>query len=171
MSDVVYKTGDTVGATEMMALAEAVGFGPHRTLDRNERALKGSLFVATGRLHGQLIGLIRLVGDGAYILHIADMMVHPAHGRQGIGSRLVELAIDFAKEIATGTGDTRGEFTLFAAEGAEFFYEKHQFMSVANGMCLADSPARRRAEQTVVDRWAAKVRADKQMNPPAPEMS
>lgn len=166
MSDVVYKTGDTVGATEMMALAEAVGFGPHRTLDRNERALKGSLFVATGRLHGQLIGLIRLVGDGAYVLHIAEMMVHPAHRRRGMGSRLVELAIDFAKGIATGTGDTLGELTLFAAEEAESFYETHQFMSVPNGMCLADSPARRRAEQAVLDRWAAKAHTDRQTNPP-----
>ena len=171
MSEMVYRTGDKVTATEMMALAEAVGFGPHRTLERNERAVKGSLFVATARLQGQLIGLIRLVGDGAYVLHIADMMVHPVYERQGIGSRLVELAIDFARRIATGAGDTLGEFTLFAAAGAESFYEKHQFMSVPNGMCLADSPARRRAEQAVVDRWAAKAHADKPMDPPGQAIS
>ena len=65
MSEVVYKTGDQVTAAEMMALPEEVGSGPHRTLGRNERVLNGSLFVATARLNGQLIGLIRLVGDRA----------------------------------------------------------------------------------------------------------
>ena len=163
--EVTYSTGDRVSAAEMMALAEAVGFGPHRTLDRNERAIKGSLFVGTARVHGELIGLVRLVGDGAYILHVADMMVHPGYRRQGIGSRLVELAIDFAKGIGTGTGEELGEFTLFAAAEAEFFYEKHEFMSVPNGMCLADSPARRRAEQAEVDRWAGKRQANKQIDP------
>ncbi len=140
----------------MMALAEVVGFGPSRTLQRNERAIDGSLFVGTARVDGQLIGLIRLIGDGAYVLHIADMMVHPAYQRKGVGSRLLQIAIGFAKGIETGVGDTHGEFTLFAAENAESFYEKHEFMSVPNGMCLADSAARRKAEQTVAERWAAK---------------
>ena len=141
----------------MMALAEAVGFGPHRTLPRNERALDGSLFVGTARVDGQLIGLIRLIGDGAYVLHVADMMVHPAHQRKGVGSRLLQMAIGFARGIATGTGDTHGEFTLFAAANAESFYEKHEFMSVPNGMFLADSPGRRKVEQAVVQRGGTRV--------------
>ena len=107
-----------------------------------------------------MIGLIRLIGDGAYVLHVADMIVHPAHQRKGIGSHLLRMAIDFARSITTGTGDTHGEFTLFAAKSAEFFYKKHGFMSVPNGMCLADSPARREAEQAVIDRWAAKADAN-----------
>ena len=41
---------------------------PHSSLDRNRTALAGSLFVASVCLNDVLIGLVQLVGDGAYVL-------------------------------------------------------------------------------------------------------
>ena len=75
--DIEFKPNDKVTPKEMQSLAESVGFGPHRSLERNRTAIAGSLFIATARHHGELVGLIRLVGDGAYILHMADLEVHP----------------------------------------------------------------------------------------------
>jgi GNAT superfamily N-acetyltransferase len=151
--DIQYASSDTVTPEEMQTLEASVGFGPHRTLERNQRALAGSVFVATARSDGQLVGLIRLVGDGAYILHIAGLSVHPDFQRQGIGRRLVELAIDFARVSQVGSGRAPGEFTLFANTGADRFYEKLGFTMIPNGMVLTDTEFRRASELRFVQEW------------------
>ena len=45
---------------------------------------------------------------------------------------------------------------MFAAEGAEEFYRKRGFISLPNGMCFADSEARRQAQREVVEYWERK---------------
>jgi GNAT superfamily N-acetyltransferase len=145
--NISYQIDDRITPDEMMSLAEAVGWGRHRTLARNRIAIAGSRFIATARADRKLIGLLRLVGDGAYILHVADMMVHPSFQLRGVGRRLAELALDYARQIATGRGNNMGEFTLFAAPGAAGFWKKQQFVP-SNGMVLADTPEHRAAEQS-----------------------
>lgn len=151
-----YKIDDIITAEEMQSLEASVGLGPHRTLERNQKALVGSLFVATARCEGQLVGLLRLVGDGAYILHVAGLSVHPDFQRQGVGRRLVQLAIAFARQIGVGTGENPGEYTLFANTGADRFYEKLGFVLAPNGMVLADTDARRAAESVFQEQWSLK---------------
>jgi len=151
-----YKTNDTVTPEEMQSLEESVGFGPHRSLERNRVALAGSLFVATARCEGQLVGLLRLVGDGAYILHHAGMTVHPDYQRRGIGRNLIAMAIAFAGEIGVGTGGNLGEFTLFANTGADRFYEKLGFALTPNGMVLTDTESRREHELRFQAEWQEK---------------
>jgi GNAT superfamily N-acetyltransferase len=148
-----FKIDDAVTPEELLSLETSVGFGPHRTLERNRKALAGSLFVATARAEGQLVGLIRLVGDGAYILHIAGLSVHPDYQRRGIGRRLVELTIAYARETQVGTGTCPGEFTLFANTGADRFYEKLGFTLIPNGMVLADTALRRKLEVRFQQEW------------------
>lgn len=131
---------------EMLSLAESAGFGRHRSLHRNRTALAGSIFVASARQNGTLVGLVRLVGDGAYILHLADLEVHPEFRRQGVGRRLMEMAIHFAGESGVGTGDNFGEFTLFANVNTDVFYEKLGFILAPNGMVLTDTESRRKTE-------------------------
>ena len=80
-----YKANEFITPEEMQALEESVGWGAHRTLERNRMALTGSLFVASARCKGQLVGLVRLVGDGAYILHVAGLTVHSDFQKKGIG--------------------------------------------------------------------------------------
>ena len=154
--EVEYSTNDVISPAEMLSLAEAVGFGPHRSLERNKKAIKGSAFTASARYENQLIGLIRLISDGAYVLHIADMMVHRSFQKKGVGMRLLNSAIDYAKEQGIGTGDDFGEFTLFANLGAEDFYSKSDFISMPNGMVFANSEARRKIEQKVKKYWQSK---------------
>ena len=89
--NISYQIDDRITPDEMMSLAEAVGWGRHRTLARNRIAIAGSRFIATARADRKLIGLLRLVGDGAYILQLADMMVHPSFQLRGVGRRLAEL--------------------------------------------------------------------------------
>ena len=154
--EIEYKVNDTISPEEMQALEESVGFGPHRSLERNRTALVGSLFIGTARSNGQLIGMVRLVGDGAYILHHAGITVHPDFQRQGVGRKLMEMAIAFAKQIGVGTGDNLGEFTLFANTGADRFYEEMGFTLAPNGMVLTDTKGRRDYEINFQSDWMKK---------------
>lgn len=154
--EIKFIPNDAVTAEEMQSLAESVGFGPHRTLERNQAALAGSVFIATARCEGKLVGLLRLIGDGAYILHMADLEVHPDFQRKGIGRKLMEMAIDFARDAKIGTGGNLGEFTLFANVGADRFYEKLGFTLVPNGMVLTDSESRKKYELNFQEEWIEK---------------
>ena len=151
--DVQYKANANVAPAEMQLLAESVGFGAGRSPERNKIALAGSIFTASARYEGKLVGLLRLVGDGAYILHMADLEVHPDFQRKGVGRRLMEMALSFAQDIETGTDTHLGEFTLFANTGADTFYEQLGFILAPNGMVLTDTERRREHELGFQKEW------------------
>jgi len=100
--------------------------------------------------------MVRLVGDGAYILHHAGISVHPDFQRKGVGRNLMEMAVAFAKETKVGSGDNLGEFTLFANTGADVFYEKLGFTLTPNGMALSDTESRRMHELQFQEEWKKK---------------
>ena len=156
--DIEFKRDDNVSPQEVQSLAESVGLGPHRSLERNRAALAGSIFVASARFGRRLVGLLRLVGDGAYILHVAQLEVCPDFQKKGIGRRLMEMGMDFARETKVGAGDNLGEFTLFANVGAGGFYEKLGFLLTPNGMVLADTESRREHELDFRGKWQANSR-------------
>ena len=53
------------------------------------RALEQSLFLLGAFEDGTLVGFVRCVGDGAYILYVQDLIVTPALQRKGIGRELM----------------------------------------------------------------------------------
>ena len=118
-------------ADEHRALWEAVGWG----------ALDARMAVASlaNTLHGvvvyhgeQLVGMGRMVGDGAMYFYIQDVAVLPEHQRQGIGRGILERLIRYAQSRRSPEGLA---FTgLFAAEGTEAFYEAFGFRNHAPGM-------------------------------------
>ena len=57
------------------------------------RALAGSSTVVVARDAGELIGLARVVSDGASVAYLQDVLVRPAARRTGLGQRLVEAAL------------------------------------------------------------------------------
>lgn len=55
----------------------------------------GSLYLACARdASGQLVGLVRAVGDGVSISYIQDLLVHPRYQRQGVGGQLLDAALE-----------------------------------------------------------------------------
>ena len=149
-----YGTDRDIRPEELFALAETVGWGVSHPINRNEQAINGSIFIASARHEGRLVGLLRLVGDGAYSLHIADFIVHAEYQHKGIGTRLLEMSIAYAREHAIGIDDNSGDFTLFANVSLDRFYEKHGFLSVPNGMVLASSELRRVREKDFNRQWS-----------------
>lgn len=45
------------------------------------------------RVDGHLVGLARVISDGATIAYLQDVLVHPDHQRAGIGAALVDAAL------------------------------------------------------------------------------
>lgn len=57
------------------------------------RALAGSHRVAAARHRGALVGLARSVSDGATLVYLQDILVHPDHQRRGLGRDLVSTLL------------------------------------------------------------------------------
>jgi GNAT superfamily N-acetyltransferase len=90
-----------------------------------ERAIASSLFTLSAESGGRMIGMVRMVGDGAFVFLICDLLVVPLWRRRGVGSRLVEEAVKRAKTfVPQGRAVV---ISLFSAEGREGFYTRLGF--------------------------------------------
>jgi GNAT superfamily N-acetyltransferase len=49
---------------------------------------------------GEVVGMARLVGDGALFLDVVDVAVHPTHQKQGLGKRLLQAVVDHVDQYA-----------------------------------------------------------------------
>ena len=59
-----------------------------------EAALAGSSQVVAARVAGRLVGLARVISDGATICYLQDLLVHPDMRRRGAGRALVLAALE-----------------------------------------------------------------------------
>ena len=72
----------------------------------------------------------RIVGDGAVICYIQDLIVIPEYQGQGIGQMIIESLINYVEEIQLP--GTRIMLDLMCAVGRENFYKKFGFYSKTN---------------------------------------
>lgn len=93
--------------------------------DAARRALRGSLFDLTCFEGADLVGMGRIVGDGALYFYLQDVVLRPAWRGRGIGRQIVSRLRDEALARAE-TGATIG---LMSARSKEGFYEKLGFQA------------------------------------------
>ncbi len=85
---------------EILRLYAAVGRTAYRDNPRAlEQGFRHSLLVLAAYEGDALIGLIRAVGDGSTIVFIQDLLVDPAHQRQGIATALVRAVLARYPEV------------------------------------------------------------------------
>lgn len=98
-------------------------------LDRKQAqmALDRSLKIVTAYDGDMAVGMGRVVGDGAVISYIQDLIVIPEYQRAHIGSQVLEKLKEYVTGI-TAPG-TRMMLCLMCAKGREIFYEKHGFIA------------------------------------------
>jgi len=73
-----------------------------RSVDAVREGLPGSVY-AVSVVHepsGDVVGMARIVGDGATVFHVCDMAVHPDHQGRGLGSRMMDELVNFLDENA-----------------------------------------------------------------------
>ena len=63
-----------------------------------EQSLAHSLAIYVARDGGEVVGLVRLIGDGFSSIFVQDLIVLPTYQRQGIGSALMKEALGDYKD-------------------------------------------------------------------------
>lgn len=101
-----------------------------------QASLNNSLFHVVIYQNEQLVGMARVVGDGAMYFYIQDVVVDPAYQGFGVGAALMGK-IESYLSTAANKGATIG---LLAAQGKEAFYARYGYLTRPNttlghGMC------------------------------------
>lgn len=79
---------------EILRLYTAVGWTAYTDHPQAlEQGFRHSLLVLAAYEGDELTGLIRAVGDGSTIVFLQDLLVDPAHRRQGIATALVRAVL------------------------------------------------------------------------------
>ena len=115
---------------EFQKLRLASGFEPLES-GRLKKALSASLVRLSAEEDGETVGMVRVAGDGAFVFVIADLLVRPDRRGEGIGTALVNRAVDAISAMLPNGGYTT--VTLIAASGRESFYEKLGFHRIPRG--------------------------------------
>lgn len=100
--------------------------------EQTEKALNNSLYTVAAEKDKQVVGMGRLIGDGMYYT-IVDIVVQPAYQKMGIGSKIVDMLLEYVnKETPVGG---RSSVQLVAEKGKEAFYEKRGFKTIPHEFC------------------------------------
>ncbi len=101
-------------------------------VEHARKALRNGLINVSAIYNGELVGMGRLVGDGAMYWYLQEIIILPQFQRKGIGTMIVNHLVDYARE-----NSTTGKFTTIggvSAKGKEPFYEKLGFEVISNGI-------------------------------------
>lgn len=90
------------------------------------RALKNSIYTVTAYIDDKVVGMGRMVGDGAVICYIQDLVVHPSYQKLGVGEGLMNKLIAHAESLRLP--DTELMLCLMCAKGRESFYTRYGFI-------------------------------------------
>ena len=122
---------DALLAEDFIRLKLATGF-MNRPLNQVEDALKNGLFNVSAIYNGKVIGMGRLIGDGAMYWYLQDIIILPEYQRKGIRKSIVNRLIEHIEN--TAIPNTCIEVGLSAVKGKEAFYEKLGFSLGSSGM-------------------------------------
>ncbi len=95
-----YKYDKAIQAENLLSLYSDVGWTAYTSnLPQLQRAVAASRLVISAWEQDELIGLIRVVGDGETIAYIQDILVKVAWQNKGIGKELMRRVFEEVKHI------------------------------------------------------------------------
>lgn len=115
---------------EYKYLCDSVGWSDVMNFDVVETSLRNSIHCVTVKVDEQIVGMGRIVGDGAIYFYIQDIVVHPEYQKNGIGKEIMNNLVEY---LHTNALD-KAFIGLFASEGKESFYEKYDFKDYSPNM-------------------------------------
>ena len=113
----------SVSIDDVLHLYQAVGWTNYTNQPQMlEQSLAHSLAIYVARDGEEIVGLVRLVGDGFSSVFVQDLIVLPSYQRQGIGSALVKEALgDYkdAYQVQLVTDQTEKNLGFYRSLGFE----------------------------------------------------
>ncbi len=111
---------NTLNVEIYLALRRAVNW-KKLSQTQAERALAGSLYTVLAYVDEKPVGMGRIVGDGAVISYIQDLVVLPEYQKMGIGKEVMKKLKQYVESIREE--NTEMMLCLMCAKGREKFYE------------------------------------------------
>jgi GNAT superfamily N-acetyltransferase len=108
---------------EYRSICRAVGWEGVINFDAAGASLANSLYHVVALHDETVIGMARVVGDGAMYFYIQDVAVVPAHQGRGVGALLMGRVMGYLR----GHAPERAFVGLFAAEETPPFYARYGF--------------------------------------------
>lgn len=107
-----------------------MGWTNYMNFEVVETSLRYSIYCITVKDNKQIVGMGRIVGDGAIYFYIQDIMVHPDYQKNGIGNVIMNNLVEYLNINAPD----KAFVGLFASQGTEPFYEKYNFKDFTANM-------------------------------------
>lgn len=96
--------------TEILDLYASVGWTAYtKDPEALKKGFSNSLLTLGAYENDHLAGIVRVVGDGATVVLIQDILVYPEYQRKGIGTALLKAALDrypHVRQIQLATDNT-----------------------------------------------------------------
>lgn len=122
-----YKLEKEIQLEKLIALYEDVGWTSYtQDLSVMEALVPNAYQVIAAWNEEELVGLIRSISDGVYILYIQDLLVRKSYQGKGIGSKLLKRMIQENINIRQKVLLTECEEKIMS------FYEKNGFGAADN---------------------------------------
>ena len=113
----------SVSLDDVLHLYQAVGWTNYTNQPQMlSRALSHSLAIYLARYGEEIVGLVRLIGDGFSSIFVQDLIVLPTYQRQGIGSDLMKESLgDYkdAYQVQLATEQTEKTLEFYRSLGFE----------------------------------------------------
>ena len=91
-----------------------------------EKGYKNSLLVLAAYENDELLGIIRVVGDGYTVIFVQDILVFPDKQRKGVGTALLKAVLDRysdVRQIELTTDNTDKTVAFYKSLGFSEFSE------------------------------------------------
>ena len=112
---------------EIRRLYTAVGWTAYtENMAVLEQGYKNSLLVLAAYDNDELLGIIRVVGDGFTIVFVQDILVFPSRQRKGVGTALLKAVLDKyrdVRQIELTTDNTAKTVAFYKSLGFSEFSE------------------------------------------------
>ena len=113
----------SVSLDDVLHLYQAVGWTNYTNQPQMlSQALTHSLAIYLARDGEEIVGLVRLIGDGFSSVFVQDLIVLPTYQRQGIGSTLMKQALaDYkdAYQVQLATDESEKTLGFYRSLGFE----------------------------------------------------
>lgn len=129
---IIFKEQKTIDEESLYHLYSDVGWSAYtKEIAQLRKALIHSLYVVTAWENDQLIGLVRVIGDGLTIIYIQDILVLKEKQKKGIATMLMQQVLQTFKNVRQKVLLTE------ESKGVRHFYEKNGFQSCDKGNLVA----------------------------------